>query len=256
MEQELNIFCINLKSRPDRWKLINQEFRKARIKIKRINAYESKIFPWYGCTCSHKIIIQRAIRDNLDNIVVFEDDIEIYNPKEIKKQISLLLRNAPKDWHIIYLWWLAWRDLRVKKTTTEKLYKVEGLSCTYGLIYNKKSYPFLLAELTRVSWKNYKNTFIKKYKAIDDYLAKDYQKKHPCYVTWPFLVGERDNNYSNIEKVTKNTGSRYKRKMLLHILGLGIFIRIMGKLGDKLKISARYKKTIILKKEKKFYKNR
>jgi hypothetical protein len=73
----MDIFTINLDSRPDRWNrvmAIQRAFPWARFH--RIPAVSVPIFPIAGCTVSHQSAVFMACVENMPSITVAEDDLE------------------------------------------------------------------------------------------------------------------------------------------------------------------------------------
>lgn len=70
------IFCINLDTRPDRWKESEQEFLKLGIldKVKRVSGVVAEP-TWRACDLSHISIIDEAIENKYQNILILEDDV-------------------------------------------------------------------------------------------------------------------------------------------------------------------------------------
>lgn len=77
------IFCINLDSRPDRWKNVQKEFDKIGIKDKVMRLpgvvyvdLNGKILPAIGCHISHASCIHTAKLLQAKNCLIFEDDVQ------------------------------------------------------------------------------------------------------------------------------------------------------------------------------------
>lgn len=69
------VYCINLDKRPDRWAQCVEEFTKVDLleKVERFPAVEHMVGS-VGCYISHLEIMRRALRENL-NILILEDDV-------------------------------------------------------------------------------------------------------------------------------------------------------------------------------------
>jgi GR25 family glycosyltransferase involved in LPS biosynthesis len=69
--------------------------------VERFEAIIDKDSPFFGCTLSHRKIIEIAQKENLDYVCVLEDDA--YFKENILIEISKIIKNLPIDWHILYL---------------------------------------------------------------------------------------------------------------------------------------------------------
>jgi len=201
------IFCINLDERTDRWKLAQEEFRKIEIlnKVKRFSAIKD-IDGRIGVIKSNLEIVKYAKENNLNNVLVFEDDIEFIIDdvqKHLKESLSQI---GNMKWSLFYL----------GANTHNKLIKIKP-----NLILLKNSYAVHAMAYNKVVF----NNFIKKYENIekitkhqdilDVYLADEIQSKYICLMTNPMLATQRS-DYSDIEKRNVNQGyieERYKRNL-------------------------------------------
>jgi GR25 family glycosyltransferase involved in LPS biosynthesis len=104
-----NIYCINLKSRPDRWKQATDEFNKFNINtVKRYNAVDgSKVTNpnprllkgEVGVLLTHINLIEMAQRRGYKNILILEDDV--YFTDELLK-LEEYMNSVPEDWDMLY----------------------------------------------------------------------------------------------------------------------------------------------------------
>lgn len=191
-------FCINLEHRTDRWIECEKEFKLAKIRVLRFPAIKKIEEPQTGCTYSHLNLIKKASLDKHDYICVFEDDIHFNNPEKFKKNLKDAIEKVPKDWHILYLWWLAGRWAKFEKVNNN-IYKIKNIGCTYAICYHKRSFQKLIKYIPLLCNKKY---------TIDTFLAKIYQNKYPCYMYKNILVSERW-TYSDIDKKIKKTSLYY-----------------------------------------------
>jgi len=105
-------FLVNLKRRPDRLQAADKALKKIGINpVIVFNAVDAKTLGirhegtlrpgMVGCFLSHYMLLQIAIMNNLESILIFEDDVNpIINA-------DLLLKNAekcvPDDWEFLWL---------------------------------------------------------------------------------------------------------------------------------------------------------
>lgn len=239
---KIPFFCINLSSRIDRWRKIKQEFSKANILVSRFPAVEIDMYPFFGCTQSHRLIIQKAHESWFNMVGVFEDDIFFYKPGSFLNKVEEIILNLPNDWRILYFWGLLGRDAKLRKIN-QFSYQVNNLMCTYGMIYHSRSYneildnlPIKKTEDKITIWE----TFIWEYQQYDCWLAKKYQIQYPCFVSHDFLVAERP-DFSDIEWKQKNVGKKYLLRFRIYKYGFWCAMRLAGKIGDILGISNRKK---------------
>ncbi len=96
-------YCINLDSRPDRWREVSLRFKEIGIdkSVKRVSAVTHDD-PREGCRQSHIRIVEEAIERGYENILIFEDDvlfIEENRPDFI--ELKAFLRQNEK-WELFY----------------------------------------------------------------------------------------------------------------------------------------------------------
>lgn len=123
----------------------------------------------YGCTLSHIAVLQDALLNKYENILIFEDDLIIH-----KHFWDYDWYNIPKDAKIIYLgatqtsWSLIQIEgnfYRAKNTFGTTAYAVHGSTTMDHILSMWNQSPTL---------------------PIDELLAK-FQVNHPCYVCFPNL---------------------------------------------------------------------
>lgn len=99
------IYCVNLVRRPDRREHMRSLFEKLDIydRVNWFNAIDTPHDGRVGCRLSHLNIIKQALENKTDNVLIFEDDIELtpyFNLEDLGKGIDAL---KCIDWDIIYL---------------------------------------------------------------------------------------------------------------------------------------------------------
>jgi GR25 family glycosyltransferase involved in LPS biosynthesis len=184
------IFCINLDRRKDRWECCQKELDKVGIldKVERFSAIEetdSKL----GIIKSNLEIVKFAKENNLDNVLIFEDDIKfiVDDPTEIlNKAISQI---SDLEWSLFYL----------GANVSEKLVKIKpnlillkNALAVHSMAYNKIVYSTIIKKYDGIQKIEYSDI-------LDVYLRDEIQMNYKCLMTNPMLVTQR-NSYSDIEK--------------------------------------------------------
>lgn len=201
------IFCINLDERTDRWELAQEEFKKIGIldKVERFSAIKDNDGR-IGVIKSNLAIVKYAKENNLDNVLVFEDDVEfiVDDPeKHLKRSLSQI---GNMKWSLFYL----------GANTHNKLIKIKpnlillkNSYAVHAMAYNKSVYDKFIRryeDIKRIS---------KQKDILDVYLADEIQAKDVCLMVNPMLATQRD-SYSDIEKRVvsyKFIEERYKRNI-------------------------------------------
>jgi len=102
------IYCINLITRNDRYMSATNTFNKLNIKnVEFCRVNKSDKGGRYGCFESHIDIIKKSLKLNLNNILIFEDDIRpsnYYNLELLNNSIKFMKNN---NWDVFYLGYLA-----------------------------------------------------------------------------------------------------------------------------------------------------
>jgi glycosyl transferase family 25 len=96
------IYCINLDERPDRWEECILEFKKIGItNIERFSAIKHERGE-IGCRESHIQIIEKCKKQNLKNVLIFEDDV-LFLEENINYIEDTLNQLSEVDWDLFYL---------------------------------------------------------------------------------------------------------------------------------------------------------
>jgi len=199
-------YCINLKSRTDRYKKAVKEFHKVGLCQKVLfyrttkpdpKKVKKKGFPnlgTYRCWESHRSVIKDAVNKNLKNCLVFEDDIIFHSKRYIKNYIKNF-ENLPKNWDMYYLGHSPFLGYHVKNDIY-RVYSTGGHAYLINKDFMKK-----IVETKFGTWK-----FISgdQYAGIDAYhLQEGY-----CYASYPMAAYQSgsysDNNNRKEMKHIKN----------------------------------------------------
>lgn len=193
MLNETKKYVINLKKRPERLAQVKQEFEN--IGYNDVEVFEGfDLNSHEGCAKSHYEIIKIALEQNLENVIVFEDDI-VFMPyaKSLMKDIDEVLLNL--NFGTLNLNPSIHRPLDMSKDSnllldiTNKPPKGENHRGVFGtgfMVYNKSVYQEIL---------NHENELkmIAMDQILDDYIYPNYQSYSPII---PICV--QRNNFSDV----------------------------------------------------------
>ncbi|MBI1389927.1 MAG: hypothetical protein GC154_15915 [bacterium] len=109
-----HVVCINLDRRGDRWRRFQENVASAGwpfVEIERFSAVDGHKVPspgWWragggawGCHQSHVRILQQAIQDGMQSLLILEDDAVL--PQRFPEVIEAFLSRVPADWDAIML---------------------------------------------------------------------------------------------------------------------------------------------------------
>lgn len=130
------IVCINLARAQDRRERCEQHFETHHIPASFFPAIEKKDGN-YGCFLSHRTLIRDAIEQDLDNILIFEDDIQPTkhcNPDALRHCVRFM---ETINYDIFYLGVVP--DIRnyTTEVVTGHIYKVRGI-CTHAYVISRR----------------------------------------------------------------------------------------------------------------------
>jgi GR25 family glycosyltransferase involved in LPS biosynthesis len=177
MINETKKYVINLKKRPDRLKLIMQEFKN--IGYNDVELFEGiDTNSHVGCALSHIEIIKKAINDGLENVIIFEDDL-IFMPyaKSFLYDLEKELENI--EFGCLNLNPSIHRPLNISSNSellldlTNRPPKEEnhrGIYSTGFILYNKKIFNEMLKYNSRIAIDEF----------LDTYIYEKYQSYSPC----------------------------------------------------------------------------
>ena len=162
------LYVINLNRRPDRYEEVKVEFDKINAKVERVEAVDGNTLPPTdnkpgnrGLIATNIKILEDAIKNEYDNILIFEDDavfVDNFNKLFNEKILAL-----PENWDILYLggnhilhvpgFELITGDKNFKvtkenyKTLNHELSKTPCTYCTHAVGINSKIYERVLNAL-------------------------------------------------------------------------------------------------------------
>ena len=100
--------CINLDTRPDRWKRISARFAEHDLhNVIRFPALNGNEIPssWkhspgaYGCLRSHLAVVEQARDQSKDSVLIFEDDA-VFDP-QLNTRFPAFAKQLPGDWDMV-----------------------------------------------------------------------------------------------------------------------------------------------------------
>lgn len=188
------IFCINLDSRPDRWKQAQEEFTKHSIDVERISGIDgSKMnldFPpeikegAVGCALSQFFAIKYAKQLALNKFLLLEDDIQF--TENVNELFSEYISEVPFDWDMLYLGGQHFHGMNLQQVS-EHVYKCEYTLAAHSVAFNSTVFDRFIDKLIDIT------------KPCDIHYAESH-KEINAYVIIPHLTWQRE-SYSDIEKI-------------------------------------------------------
>jgi len=190
-------FYINLESRSDRKKHVEEQLKIIGIQANRFKAIKL-LNGALGCSMSHLKCLEIAKENNWEHVLIVEDDIKFLNPELFIIQINKFL-NLHSVWDVVLI---AGNNLPPHEVIDDSCVKVTRCQTTTGYIVKKHYYDTLIDNI-----RNGITNLIKEPKqhslyAIDKYWFK-LQQMNNWYLITPLTVTQRE-DYSDIEKRPTN----------------------------------------------------
>jgi GR25 family glycosyltransferase involved in LPS biosynthesis len=190
------IFCINLDRRLDRWENCLKHFEEKNIQnVIRVSAIDGRLLKLKNIQSNVNVsnlalklttinILEDAIKNNLDNFLLLEDDV-IFNDNifDLKKYLDFL----PQDWDMVYFGINStfckgkYAPLKIN----ENILKLRCGFTTHCVGYNKKSFEFIVDKLKNIDEPN-------------DVIYSNIQKDINVYCFTPMVASQRP-DFSDIE---------------------------------------------------------
>ena len=190
-------FYINLESRSDRKKHVEEQLKIIGIQANRFKAIKL-LNGALGCSMSHLKCLEIAKENDWEHVLIVEDDIKFLNPELFIIQINKFL-NLHSVWDVVLI---AGNNLPPHEVIDDSCVKVTRCQTTTGYIVKKHYYDTLIDNI-----RNGITNLIKEPKqhslyAIDKYWFK-LQQMNNWYLITPLTVTQRE-DYSDIEKRPTN----------------------------------------------------
>jgi glycosyl transferase family 25 len=193
-----NAFYINLEKRTDRKIHVEEQLQKIGIKAERFNAIKMEDGA-IGCSMSHLKILQDALNNNLDHVLIIEDDITFLNPELFKKQINKFFELHNNKWDVVLL---AGNNMPPYESIDETCVKVSRCQTTTGYLVNGH-YIKVLIQNIKMGLTHLINKPDEKDKFAIDKFWFVLQNASRWYLIIPLTVVQRE-DYSDIEKKNIN----------------------------------------------------
>jgi GR25 family glycosyltransferase involved in LPS biosynthesis len=164
----MEVYCINLAHRTDKWKQTISECDKLGIHVKRVEAI-AESSGWEGCRKSHLSILSKA----KPMFMILEDDVKFTGTMH---DIEQCMSDLPSDWDMLYLG--ANLQAPIEKYS-DKLYRLKSAYGTHAIIYNSQRVVDFIVQ---------KNAGGRK---IDVFYAEQVMEKFNVFATRPMLATQR-----------------------------------------------------------------
>jgi hypothetical protein len=204
------IYCINLKERTDRWQHAQTVFKDLNI-IDRVIRYDAVKFTKEqypdvfnaphtrgraGCTESFLNIIEIAKINSYKNVLIFEDDIELFKDKtfviDILTKSIVQLHNL--NWDLFYLSGNPYGDFESVEVISDHLCRIKTNYTAHAVAFNESIYNSILEE--RLNCKTIVN-YIDKHQIFDAYLNANILPRNNSYMPRNLLFSQTE-GFSNI----------------------------------------------------------
>ena len=190
-------FYINLDSRQDRKKHVENQLSKIGIKAERFKAIKLENGA-LGCSLSHLKCLEIAKANNWPHILIVEDDILFLKPLVFVNQLNTFLHNH-KDFDVLLV---AGNNLPPFTVIDNSCVKVTKCQTTTGYLVQSHYFDTLIKNYRDGIQKLMKYPDKPRYFAIDKYWFQ-LQEIDKWYLIVPLTVTQRE-DYSDIEKKSTN----------------------------------------------------
>jgi glycosyl transferase family 25 len=187
-------FYINLEHRVDRKNQVEEELKTLGIKAERFNAIKMENGA-IGCSMSHLKILQDAVNNNLDHVLIVEDDISFLKPEVFKTQINKFFELHGNNWDVILL---AGNNMPPYKPIDDTCIQVSRCQTTTGYLVNGH-YIKVLMQNVKLGLTNLISKPSEHSKFAIDKFWFVLQGASKWFLITPLTVVQRE-GYSDIEK--------------------------------------------------------
>ena len=195
LEDIKHAFYINLDHRTDRKEHVTNQLTNLGLQgFERFNAIKMENGA-VGCSMSHLKILQSAVQNNWDHVLIVEDDITFLDPALFKANFETFLQRNGNNWDVILL---AGNNMPPYDAIDDVCIKVKRCQTTTGYLVNghyiKKLMENVKMGLTQLMYKPASHAMY----AIDKFWFV-LQAVDKWYLIIPPTVVQRE-DYSDIEK--------------------------------------------------------
>ena len=194
LENIKNAFYINLENRVDRKIHVETQMNSIGIICQRFNAIKMHNGA-IGCSMSHLKLLQEAVKNNLDHILIVEDDITFLDPDLFKKQINRFFELHGNNWDVILL---AGNNMPPYEATDDTCIRVSRCQTTTGYLVNGH-YIKVLMQNVKMGLTNLLNNPNERSQFAIDKFWIALQHLYKWYLIIPPTVVQLE-GYSDIEK--------------------------------------------------------
>jgi len=187
-------YYINLDYRTDRKEYVEKQLHNIGINATRFEAIKMQNGA-IGCSMSHLKLLQEAVKNNLDHILIVEDDITFLDPELFKTQINKFFELHKNNWDVILL---GGNNMPPYKNIDETCIQVSRCQTTTGYLVNGH-YIKILMKNVKMGLTNLLNRPAEHSKFAIDKFWFVLQESSKWYLITPPTVVQRE-DYSDIEK--------------------------------------------------------
>jgi glycosyl transferase family 25 len=194
---------INLESRPDRQRHVENQLKLLGVPTQRFNAIKLANGA-LGCSMSHLKCLQIAKEQAWDHVLICEDDITFMNPALFMRQLNKFL-SAKDRWDVVLI---AGNNMPPYKPIEDYCVQVTRCQTTTGYLVKSHYYDTLIDNIKTGINMLVRNPDLHKVYAVDKFWFL-LQDKDAWFLITPLSVVQRE-DYSDIEKRRTN----YTRHMV------------------------------------------
>lgn len=187
-------YYINLQHRTDRKEHVEKQLHNIGIIPNRFEAIKMENGA-IGCSMSHLKLLQEAVKNNLEHILIVEDDITFLDPELFKTQINKFFELHQNNWDVILL---GGNNMPPYKNIDETCIQVTRCQTTTGYLVNGH-YIKILMKNVKMGLTNLLNRPAEHSKFAIDKFWFVLQESSKWYLITPPTVVQRE-DYSDIEK--------------------------------------------------------
>jgi glycosyl transferase family 25 len=187
-------YYINLSTRPDRKKHVEEQLKTIGIHMERFNAIKMKNGA-IGCSMSHLKLLETAKTNNFDHILIVEDDILFTQPETFVNQFNKFLSRHGGTFDVVLI---AGNNMPPYVTIDDSCVKVSQCQTTTGYLVRKHYYDKLINNYKEGILKLMKEQHNHRFYAIDKHWFS-LQATDNWYLITPLTVTQKD-GYSDIEQ--------------------------------------------------------